>query len=155
MCKHWNVGLHHLITKFWELFFLNPDLVTEVTWPTQVDCILMILIRWTWVSSSCLFALALCQWSGSERVKREKSRVFVQGQGHSAGLERTELSPTRCRAALMKGYAARLPGYTGRGLIGLMRCSSSSARSGTGGRGRMAGPTGRYGSARGRGFIFP
>lgn len=50
-----------------------------------------------------------------------------------AGEDRAE--PHQYRPALMTGQAAgRPPGYADHGLIGLMRCSSSSARSSTAGR---------------------
>lgn len=50
-----------------------------------------------------------------------------------AGEDRAESQ--QHRAALMKGQAAgRPPGYADHGLIGLMRCSVASARSGTAGR---------------------
>lgn len=61
--------------------------------------------------------------SGPRRGQGEPASDSVQGQGHSAGQERTEPRPHQHRAALMKGQAAWRPsGYTDLGLIGLMRC---------------------------------
>lgn len=80
-------------------------------------------------------ALALCQRPepGSEGAGLR----FRPGSGTLSWAGEDRAEPNQHRPALMKGLAAgRPPGYADHGLIGLMRCSSSSARSGTAGRSR-------------------
>lgn len=159
MCKYWIEGLRNLIaglTKY-RIFFACESRTFHLIYFTH-----SVWLHIThWLAGPQRSPAASLLWlsvSGlDQKGQRKQHRVFIQGQGHSAGLERTEPSPTRRKATLMKGYAAWRPGYTDHGLIGLMRCSSSWARSGTGGRAgqrRMVGPAGRYGADWGKGFIY-
>lgn len=86
-------------------------------------------------STTSLPVLALCQRSepGSEGAGVR----LRPGSGTLSWAGEDRAEPHQHRAALMKGQAAGRPsGYADHGLIGLMRCSVSSARSGTTGRSR-------------------
>lgn len=100
--------------------------------------------------------LDLCKWS--ELGQGEPATESAQGQGRSAGQERT-VAPRQHRAALMKGQAAGMHSdYADRGLIGLMRCSvvkCHSTEQDRTGRNRAERPApGRYGSEGGDFYYY-
>lgn len=127
MCKYWTEGLRNLIAELtkYRIFFAYESRTFHLIYFTH-----SVWLHIThWLAGPQRSPAASLLWlsvSGlDQKGQRKQHRVFIQGQGHSAGLERTEPSPTRRNATLMKGYAAWRPGYTDHGLIGLMRCSSS------------------------------